>query len=546
VSTKVSTQVSGAGLSALVAAALLALTSVQAQAESSRFAVFVGSNLGDRHEPVLHHAEDDSARLAQTMRTLGDFPADQVVVMNAVTAPELRDAIIRLNARVRELHDGVLMVFYSGHADAESLHLAGTHLSLSELKALLVGSPATSRVLVVDACRSGSLISLKGAKPATPFNVTAVDLGNPEGFAVLASSTATENAQESIALGGSFFTYYLNSGLIGAADQNRDGAVTLSEAYAFASAETRAATASSPAGPQTPTFQFMLGGQHDLILTRPGRHDVRFGQLQFAGAGRYVVQRWEPAGLSPPLAEVGAHEPGATLAVPPGRYRVTLRGSREISERDATVTGGETTVVTPANMTHVDLGRVVRKGGVRNSATGLALAAGWRTNDFGRTQLSLGSGPMLQASLRHDRRSFSLEARLGLEQAVISDASYDLQNTGLSLTAGLLFPIDWKRVTLSLGFEVGMIMNRQKGVPRAEEPLNEIAPADPDLIKARWSNGMQLGPLAQLDFPLSENVYMRLGAALPFQTFGDYPPWPTEFHAHGPHLQLTAGAGITF
>src|SRR4029077_10409603 len=136
---------------------------------------------------------------------------------------------------------------------------------MAELKALLVGSPAASRLLIVDACRSGSLIQLKGATPAPSFVVPAFTEPVPEGFAVLTSSAAFEDSQESAALGSSYFTYYVNSGLIGAADQDRDGAVTLSELYAFASSETRAATASSVAGTQNPTFQFALGGRHDLV-----------------------------------------------------------------------------------------------------------------------------------------------------------------------------------------------------------------------------------------------------------------------------------------
>jgi hypothetical protein len=156
-----------------------------AAADARRFAVFVGSNIGDRHEDLLRHAEDDAIRVAQTLRILGDFPADQVLVLNGVTATELREAILRLNMRIHEQPDAVLVVFYSGHADAESLHLAGTHLALTELKALLVGSPANSRVLVVDACRSGSLIGLKGAHPTQPFPVAALDEPAPQGFAVL-------------------------------------------------------------------------------------------------------------------------------------------------------------------------------------------------------------------------------------------------------------------------------------------------------------------------------------------------------------------------
>jgi hypothetical protein len=537
-------------LSGLIVALGLAFAPRIAVADQRRFAVFVGSNIGDHHESILHHAEGDAARVAQTLRTLGDFPPDQVLVLNGVTAPELRDAIIRLNARLREQHDAVLVLFYSGHADAESLHLAGTHFPLAELKALLVGSPATSRVLVVDACRSGSLIGLKGAQPTQPFSVAALDEPAPEGFAVLASSTATENAQESVSLGGSFFTYYLNSGLLGAADQNRDGAVTLSELYAFASSETRAATVSSPAGQQTPTFQFMLGGRHDLVLTRPGRRDAHMGVLEFAEVGRYIVQPWDDGVLSTPIAELAAHEPGAKLALPPGHYHITRRGERDVAERDVDVTGGETTGVAAASMARVDLGRVVRKGDIRRSATGFAVAAGWRSDELGSRSLSMGSGPTLLATLRHDRRHFSLEARVGLEREVVtnpsSDPSFQTENQGLSLTAAGLFPIDLRMVTLSFGVEVGWVLIRQSYSTTNNEMYIDALPATPALMHPRWSDGWQFGPLAQLDFPLGERAYLRFEAGFPYRYFNGSPSWPdSEFH-RGIHLHLVAGAGFSF
>ncbi|HJX62684.1 MAG TPA: caspase family protein [Polyangia bacterium] len=536
-------------LSGLIVALGLAFAPRIAVADQRRFAVFVGSNIGDHHESILHHAQDDATRVAQTLRTLGDFPPDQVLVLNGVTAPELRDAIIRLNARLREQHDAVLVLFYSGHADAESLHLAGTHFPLAELKALLVGSPATSRVLVVDACRSGSLIGLKGAQPTQPFSIAALDEPAPEGFAVLASSTATENAQESVSLGGSFFTYYLNSGLLGAADQNRDGAVTLSELYAFASSETRAATVSSPAGPQTPTFQFMLGGKHDLVLTRPGRRDARMGVLEFAEGGRYIVQPWDAGVLSAPIAELAAHEPGAKLALPPGRYHITRRGERDIAERDADVTAGETTGVTAASMARVDLGRVVRKGDVRRSATGFAVAAGWRTDDLGAgTLLSMGSGPMLLATLRHDRRRFSLEARVGWEREVVSNPSIQIENQGLSLTAAGLFPIDLRLVTLSLGIEAGLILVHQSYSTTANEQSVDALPLIPGRMTPQWFDGFQFGPLAQIDFPLGERAYLRFEAGLPSRFFSSSGRSETFGYEllHSAHLHLVAGAGISF
>jgi hypothetical protein len=526
----------------------LVLLSENASADQRRFAVFVGSNIGDHHEAILHHAEDDATRMAQTLRTLGDFPPDQILLLNAVTAPELRDAIIRLNTRVHEQHEAVLLLFYSGHADEQALHLAGTHFPLAELKALLVGSPATSRVLVVDACRSGSLIGLKGAQPTQPFSVAALDEPAPEGFAVLASSTSTENAQESLALGGSFFTYYLNSGLLGAADQNRDGAVTLSELYAFASSETRAATVSSPAGQQTPTFQFMLGGRHDLVLTYPGRRDARMGTLEFGEPGRYVVQLWDGGILSAPIAELATHDPGAKLALPPGRYHVTRRGQRDLAERDTDVKGGETTVLAVATMTRVDVGRVVRKGDVRRSATGFAVFAGWRTDEWASKSLASGSGPTLLATLRHDRRRFSFEVRAGLEREVVSNQRFQIENQGLSLTAAALFPIDLRTITLSFGLEAGVVMIRQNYSVVVGEMWVDTLPASPDLMHPRWSYGLQVGPLAQLDFPLGVRSYLRFEAGLPFRDFSDAVAFSgpsLQFH-RGAHVHVVAGAGLAF
>jgi hypothetical protein len=95
------------------------------------------------------------------------------------------------------------------------------------------------------------------------------------------------------------------------------------------------------------------------------------GGLRFAQPGRYVVQRWQPAGLSPPLAEVATSDAGAQIALPAGRYRVTRRDERSLAERDCEVVAGQTITVETAQMARIDLGRVVRKGGTRSSATGL-------------------------------------------------------------------------------------------------------------------------------------------------------------------------------
>jgi hypothetical protein len=531
------------GALVLVVLSLLARTA-QAEADAGRFALLVGANLGDRNDPVLHHAEEDAAKVAQTLRLLGGFPADQVVLITGATATEMHDALIGLNARVRAHKNGVLVVFYSGHADEQALHLSGTRLATAELKALLVGSPAASRLLIVDACRSGSLTRLKGAHPVPAFVVPAFVEPVPEGFAVLTSSAASEDSQESVALGSSYFTYYVNSGLIGAADQDHNGDVTLSELFAFASSETRAATAGSPAGPQNPTFQFALEGRRELVLTRLARGDARLGTLRFEQPGRYLVQRREPAGLSPPVAEIAARDVGSQVALPPGAYRVTLRGERDISERDVVIAGGQTSVIDLAQMRRIDVARTVRKGGARRSATGFAVAGGWHSRELSGN-LALGSGQDLIASLRHDRRWLSAEARVGLERSTLTDArGLEFDHRGLTPSVVALAPFDWKTITLSLGLEAGVVFMHQRLEVGAQSAALLSAPVTPSLLRARWSTGFQAGPLAQLDSPLGAHGYLRLEAGLLWRAFSGTDAASTLLR--GAHLRFLAGLGTAF
>ena len=527
-----------------VVSVVVGLLAGRAEADPRRFALFVGSNVGDNHEAVLRHAEDDASRVAQTLRTLGDFSPTQIAVLNGANAGELRDAIVRMNVRVREQRDAVLLFFYSGHAHAESLHLAGTHFPLSELKGLLVGSPANSRVLVVDACQSGSLIGVKGAHAVPTFEVTSLQDPAPEGFAVLTSATANENAQESAALHGSFFSYFLNSGLLGAADQNRDGEVTLSELYAFSSAETRAATVTSPAGPQTPTFQFMLGGRRDLVLTRPGRKDTRMGTLAFSEAGRYVVQQWDDRLLTPPIADVASHEPGTRLTLPPGRYHVTRRGQREIAEADIHVVTGQVATVGGSDLSRVAPARVVRKGGERRSATGPVALLGWRSDDASGDELYLGSGMVGFLGIRHDRRWFSLEARLGFESESKSSSDVVIDNRGLTMSLAALYPIDIKWLTLSLGADVGWVLLHQRIRPTEDASSFRIIPEVHS--NGRWVDGLEFGPLAQLDFPLAGRAFLRFEAALLYRWFKSAPSHQPPDDLLGRHVHVVGGGGFSF
>src|SRR4029077_15943935 len=127
----------------------------------------------DRSEVVLRYAESDARRVATVLRAVGGFFPEDITLLPAVGADDVRRALIALNARLRQTggNRSMLFVFYSGHADADALHLRGTRLGVQELRDLVAGSPADARVLVVDSCRSGALTRVKGGRPTQPFQV---------------------------------------------------------------------------------------------------------------------------------------------------------------------------------------------------------------------------------------------------------------------------------------------------------------------------------------------------------------------------------------
>src|SRR5678816_1872501 len=116
--------------------------------------------------------------------------------------------------------------YYSGHADAEALYPNGRPLSLGALKKRLDDGRMNVRIGLIDACRGGGWTGAKGLTAAPAFPVEwPVALDN-RGSVLIASSSGWEDAHESEALRGSFFTHHWNAGLRGAADLNGDATIT--------------------------------------------------------------------------------------------------------------------------------------------------------------------------------------------------------------------------------------------------------------------------------------------------------------------------------
>ena len=262
-------------LAALVASVLAFLPVADAfgaGGKTRRFALVVGANQGNASDVALRYAERDARRLADVLTRMGRVQPEDLILLEATDAQSVERVLGDLNRRIGQFHatrpdaETMLVVFYSGHAGPVGLHIGGTRLRFDRLKQMLDDSPARIRVLIVDACRSGEVTRVKGAAAAEPFAIQVEDRLGGEGMAIITSSAAGEDAQESDRLQGSFFTHSFLTGLQGAADTSGDRRVTLNEAYRYAYDETLRATSRAP-NLQHPTYSFRLRGRDDLVLT---------------------------------------------------------------------------------------------------------------------------------------------------------------------------------------------------------------------------------------------------------------------------------------
>lgn len=359
---------SNASLPTAMVALAIAVSASGAAFAERRFAVVVGANRGADAEVALKFAELDAQKIADTLVQVGGFSRDDVVVIRGAAPATVRRALIDENDRVRQSQPGeptLLFVYYSGHADADALHLGNERLDVAELEGLVRGSAASFRVLVVDACRSGAMTNVKGARATDAFALPSgaavgAAAAITEGYVVLTAATAGEDAQESEALRGSFFTHHLVSGLLGAADRDGDREVTLAEAYRHAFTQTVRSSSATLAGTQHPTFRYDLRGRGDVVLASLARTAaITLGTVALPDSLDFLVFNAADGNVA---AEISASAPARLIALPAGKYVVRGRGRDVLYEGEVVLAAGARSDVQLASLTRLEYSRLVRKG----------------------------------------------------------------------------------------------------------------------------------------------------------------------------------------
>lgn len=306
-----------------VALALMVLAgALPAAAETRRLAIVVGNNAGTGSMPPLRYAENDAGKMARVLAELGEVSPADVLLLQGRGVADVEEAILESQRRVRDAKRSpdtrtVVLFYFSGHSDGEALELAGQRLPYARLRALLAGTQADVRLVIIDACRSGGGIAQKGGSKADAFTIKLADTLNATGEAFITSSAADEASLESSEVMGSYFTHNFISGLRGAADTSQDKLVTLQEAYQYAYNRTVSATAVLGAGSQHPTYDFKLSGQGELVLATLVKPSAT---LVVPAAERVLVADLRRDQVLVELTQGPARE----LALEPGQYGVRV------------------------------------------------------------------------------------------------------------------------------------------------------------------------------------------------------------------------------
>ncbi len=478
---------------ALAAALALLLGAHAAHAQLERFALVVGNDTGRDGDAQLAYAETDASRVATVLEEVGGVRPENLVLLRGQDAATVRRTLIAINDRLRAASgQTVLTVYYSGHADQSALHLGASSFELPELEQLVRGSAASFRLLILDACRSGALTRVKGGSAIAPFDIHLQERVAGEGAVFLTSSSASEDSQESDEIKGSFFTHALVSGLLGAADDNGDGRVTLDEAYRYAYEATLRATSRTFAGTQHPTFEYEVRGQGDVVLSTLSANSPNRAWLSFPEGRTWLLLQGSSEGAV--VGEIASRDRARHLSVRAGQYFVRGRASDVLLEGAFDARQGASVSIDEARLERTAYARLVRKGGGEASAVYSIEAQGnLRTGLIDDGGLCGGAGLGLAIALH----SLTIKPRAGWCRGGFSNPGIRATLDEYDLEVEVAHVWDIGRFSLQLGLTIGGALLHQRFSTQG-------------IAQPRTSSALALSPTIGVSRDLTERSYLYL------------------------------------
>ena len=201
------------------------------------------------HMPALKYPDDDAYQLYAFLKSPegGALPENHITLLvdEVATKENIRTSMKNVFGKADK--DDVVVMYYSGHGlEGRFLPIDfdGYNNSLShrEIYDLLANSAAKNKLLIADACYSGSLSEEKGTYYNSLENFYHKLHGSEGGTAVMMSSKAEEKSLEYSGLRQGVFSHFLLQGMKGRADTNKDSIVSISELFNYISINVKAYT----------------------------------------------------------------------------------------------------------------------------------------------------------------------------------------------------------------------------------------------------------------------------------------------------------------
>lgn len=232
------------------------------------YAVVVGVadyEIMDDRTGDLKYADSDATQFSNFLKSAsgGKVPAQNIILLRNKAATEA--SILQSMQIFQKAGPNDRIIFYfSGHGLEKAFvpydvkqNNAKSLLTHAEVKTAFKASKATTKLIIADACMSGSMKS-KEVPVSVEKVVKEFDKLN---VAMILSSRSEQTSMEMMRIKGGLFTFYLLNGLNGKADKNQDKKVTIKELFTYMSPRVK----KSASNGQAPVFAGKFSD--DLVLS---------------------------------------------------------------------------------------------------------------------------------------------------------------------------------------------------------------------------------------------------------------------------------------
>ncbi|MBL8025528.1 MAG: caspase family protein [Fibrobacteres bacterium] len=470
-----------------------------------KIALIIGNNIGLKDDIPLSYASDDAKRIYDVFTTIGGVAKERSYLLQNKPLSAIEDAFTEIAGRSKELKlngkSVQVILYFSGHGSPEAFHINGKRFPIEDIQKRFENMNADLKILIADACNSGSLIQPKGGTISTPYNVKFNNDINVKGSVIITSSSAGEFSHESMDLKGSLFTHYLVSGLLGASDLDADGNITLWEVYGYANTNVQREGMKSKDFRQSPNFDIDVRGTENLILTQVNKGS---SILRFIGCmpGKYKVLN---STNIIPVAEVYINNNKPTnLALPIGTYIIQHNTDDAAFISTADLSWGGSLTVSGKSFKPHPLDVFTTKGisslQYKPYTVSIQVALEEKTPIGGEYTVC----PTVEFSKEFNRKTIALSS--GFSDDRISGTFFTVKRRTIPITLDYRYAfINKARTKISTGPYLRYIAMRQELIRPMEE---SIRAAGYGAIPITWGSmvGFGFGFYAQINLPFSLSV----------------------------------------